>query len=250
MSATFGLDRCFTFINCQLQPPEIPGVASHEGGRCAVTISRETGCGARAIAEKLAGYLQATTPKDEPPWTIFDRNLVERVLTDHKLPQRLTRYMPEDRVSELHDIMDELFGLHPSSWTLVEKTAQTILQLAELGNVIILGRGSNIITARLPHVLHVRLVGSVEKRAERLQQIENLSKESALERIHIEDRGRQRYLLQHFEKNIANPLLYHIVINTDSISHDEAAMMIGELALKRKLASFQQSTFNVHFNVH
>ena len=235
MSATFGLDRCFSFINGQLQPPEIPGVPGHESiGRCAVTISREAGCGARVIAEKLAGFLQAASPKDEPPWTIFDRNLVERVLADHNLPKRLAGYMPEDRVSELHDIMDELFGLHPSSWTLVEKTSQTILHLAELGNVILLGRGANIITARLPHVLHVRLIGSPQARVARMQQLENLSEPAALERIHIEDRGRERYVRKHFEKDIADPRLYHLVINTDSISADDAAEIICDLALRRK----------------
>jgi hypothetical protein len=43
--------------------------------------------------------------------------------------------MPEDRVSDLTDLIDEMFGLHPPFWTLVNQTAETILRLAEQGNV-------------------------------------------------------------------------------------------------------------------
>ena len=41
--------------------------------------------------------LQGQVPAGAPPWTIFDRNLVERVLEDHDLPARLAKFMPEDR---------------------------------------------------------------------------------------------------------------------------------------------------------
>lgn len=34
-------------------------------------------------------------------------------------------------------MVDELLGLHPSSWTLVEHTTQTIRRLAVMGNVIL-----------------------------------------------------------------------------------------------------------------
>jgi hypothetical protein len=104
------------------------------------------------VAQKVLEVLQGNAPTDECQWTVFDRNLVEKVLEDHNLPKRLARFMPEDRILEISDTMDELFGLHPSSWTLVHKTADTILRLAELGHVIIIGRAANVITSRLDYV--------------------------------------------------------------------------------------------------
>ena len=80
---------------------------------------------------------------------------MEKVLEDHSLPNRLARFMPEDRISEISDTMDELFGLHPPSWTLVRQTADTILHLAELGNVIVIGRGAAVITRKLDYVFNV-----------------------------------------------------------------------------------------------
>ena len=142
--------------------------------------------------------------------------------------------MPEDRVSQINDIIEELFGLRPALWTLVKETSETILQLCELGNAIIVGRGANIITAKLPHVLHIRLVGSIERRIQQMQQFEKLDRKAAARRIRQEDLGRQRYVKKHFEKDVNDPLLYHLVINTDLVSLDDAARLIGDLALNRK----------------
>lgn len=236
MNTTLGLDHCFSFINCHVKPSDKPLMApAPSSPKLAITISRQSGCGAHFLAEKIADYLQKHTPKDAPPWTVFDRNLVERVLAEHHLPERIASYMPEDRISEINDIMDELFGLHPSSWTLVRKTSETILHLAELGNVIIVGRGSTVVTAKLPHMVHVRLIGSLEQRIQKMQEFERLDKAGAARRVHDEDLGRVRYMRKHFERDIDDPLLYHLVINTDLVSLEDAARVIGDYALNRRV---------------
>ncbi|MGO8931930.1 MAG: AAA family ATPase [Limisphaerales bacterium] len=234
MNTQYGLERCRTFINTQLQPAGKAAAAANAGvPRRAVTISRQTGSGAHSVAEKLAAKLQALSSKDACPWTVFDRNLMEKVLEDHNLPQRLAQFMPEDRVSEIADIMDELFGLHPPSWTLVRQTTDTILRLAELGNVILIGRGATVITSKLDYVFHVRLVGSVERRVKHIQESDHLSKEAALDLIRREDRGRVRYLKKYFHTDLNDPLLYHLVINTDLVPYEEAARIIADAVLER-----------------
>jgi cytidylate kinase len=233
MKLPYGLERCRTFINTQIQPAGKGLTSAQDGGhQRAVTISRQTGSGAHVVAEELAARLQAHTPKDARPWTVFDRNLVEKVLEDHNLPQRLARFMPEDRVSEIADTMDELFGLHPPSWTLVRQTSDTILHLVELGNVIVIGRGATVITSKLDCVFHVRLVGSLEKRVAHIQELRSLNKEAALELIRREDRGRRCYLKTHFKADIDDPLLYHLVINTDLVSYENAAQIIADAMSK------------------
>ncbi len=234
MNAQLSLERCLAFINCQLQPAArrlVPSGADAQ--RHAVTISRQAGCGALLVAQELAQYLQARAPKETPVWAVFDRNLVERVLEDHDLPKRLAAFMPEDRISEIADTVDELFGLHPPSWLLLRQTAETVLHLAELGNVILIGRGANVITRKLDYVFHIRLVGSLQKRLERIQVLNQQDRKAALELIRREDRGRKRYLRKYFRKDIDDPLLYHLVINTDFVSYQEAARLIGDAVVKR-----------------
>ena len=229
MAIPIGLEHCLSFINCQLQTPHQPLVAYRDGTqRRAITISRQSGSGGHAVAERLVSLLQTQVPGQGAPWTVFDRNLVEKVLEHHHLPSRMAHFMPEDRISEVSDTMDELFGLHPSSWALVRKAAETILHLAELGNVILIGRGAAVITRRLDYVFNVRLVGSLERRTEYIQKVRNLSPKAARDLVHQEDLGRKRYLKKYFDKEIDDPLLYHLVINTDLVPYEDAARMIAD----------------------
>ena len=158
---------------------------------------------------------------------------MDKVLQEHKLPERLGHFMREDRTTEIADTMEELFGLHPPSWLLVRKITETILHLAELGNVILIGRGAAVVTGNLEHVFHVRLVSALEKRVQRIQELQKLSKKAALEFIEKEDRGRERYLKKYFQADVDDPLLYDLTINTDRISHAQAAHLIAEAVLKR-----------------
>lgn len=193
-----------------------------------VTISRLAGAGSRVVSEALIERLQAETTEDAPPWMIFDQNLVEKVLEDHDLPARLATFMPEDRKSELADALDGLFGQRATSWTLVTKTADTILHLAEIGNVVIIGRGANIITAKIGSAFHVRLVGSLERRIQHLIEYKHLDLAEAKEYARTEDLARKRYVKKYFEADIDDPLLYHLVINTDRVPYEEAARVIAE----------------------
>ncbi len=228
MSRHAHLDQCETFINCHLQSTSRGAATAQQR---AVTISRQSGCGAHKLAEILAAWLEARSPGQSCPWTVFDRDVVEKALEDHNLPARLARFMPEDRVSAITDAMEEIFGLHPPTWLLVRKTSETIFHLAELGNVILIGRGASIITRRLKHIVNVRLVGSPERRLERMRQFDGAGGKITLASLAREDRGRERYVKRYFHHDPNDPMLYHLVINTDHVSLDDAARMVGELVL-------------------
>jgi cytidylate kinase len=223
------IDRCFSFINSQTAPP--PRLAT-EVVRRAVTISRMAGCGAVHVAEKLATYLQEHAPAPGVKWTIFDRQLMARVLEDHSLPRHLEKILPEDRTSRVQYLLADIFHVHPSENTMLKLIAETILHLAELGNVIIVGRGANIVTARLPHVLHVRLVAGLEDRIERVAREQHKTLDEARRYVQEEDPARTRYIKTYLNADINDPLYYHLVINTSRIDYDTAARMIGDAALK------------------
>ena len=227
-------ERCLTFIQSQMGNGSRKG---HKGTdavpKRVVTISRQAGCGALMVAEKLAEYLQAREKNGSPRWTVFDRNLVERVLEEHRLPQRIGKFMPENWISEIEDTIDELFGLHPPSWLLVRKTAETVLHLAKVGNVILIGRGANVVTAKLEGVFHVRLVAGLESRIRHIQEVKRLDAKEAQAFIQREDTGRRRYLRRYYKRNIDDPLLYHLIINTDLMSYEAAAGLIADCVAGR-----------------
>lgn len=227
MWKNIGYEQCLSFINCQLSPPKGTSDYVRTAIRPTITISRMTGSGGRTIASKLADYLQTQTPVD-PPWTVFDKNLIDKVLEDHRLPKSTAEFTPEGHKPMFRDMVEEFLGLHPSSWILVRQTAQTILHLAEMGHVILVGRGANIITSRLENAFHVRLVGSLAKRTKRVEEVYDLDPHRALDFIHREDKGRRRYLKEHYGKDIDDPMLYHLVINTDRVGYEDAAHLIAD----------------------
>ena len=225
-------DKCLAYIGAQLDRGK-PVHKTRLPVEPSIAISRLAGAGGIPIAEHLAEYLRTHGPKTQRPWTVFDKNLVDQVLADHHLPQEIARYMPEDRISQIRDMVEELLGLHPSSWTLLHQSTETILHLAELGNVILVGRGATVITEQLPNVFRVRLVGSESERVKLIAEYYHLSHEAAVDFMHKEDRGRRRFLKRYFHRDVDDPLLYDVTINTDRLSYEEATRLIGDAVLHK-----------------
>lgn len=221
------LNSCLSFINSQTAiAPKAAAV------RRAVTISRMAGCGAVYVAEKLAAYLQQHAPTTGVQWTVFDRQLMNKVLEDHKLPKFMEFFLPEDRASFIQDTLADIFHTHPTSDQMVKLISETVVQLADMGNVIIVGRGANIVTAKMPHVLHVRLVASLEDRIERVCKEYNKSPAEARKYCEEADPARTRYLKAYFKTDINDPLHYHLIINTSRLDYEQTAKLIGDAVLR------------------
>lgn len=193
-----------------------------------ITISRQTGAGAKPVCEKLINIMDEYSEPEGVKWAFFDKSLIEKVLEDHKLPKQISEFMQEGKYKHLSSVVYELLGLKPAEWTLIHKTTETILQLARMGNVVIVGRGANIITSKLSNAFHIRLVASMEKRIEHMQNLMGFTEKEALNYIKKEDENRKRYLKSYFNVDIEDPLLYHMVVNTDLLTHKGAAYLIAE----------------------
>jgi cytidylate kinase len=198
----------------------------HVRQRPAITISRQAGAGAITVAKLVAEQLDTECPGDPPcPWVVFDRNLVEEIVRDNALSQTVANYMLEDVKFPLSDAFEAMLGLHPSSWSMMEHAAATIRKLALKGNVILVGRGAAAITAKLPHVLHVRLVAPFEQPVQHFEVYYHIDEKDAPRLVRERDEARRRYVRQ-FGADIDDPANYALVINTGQISFEEAARII------------------------
>lgn len=226
-------EKCKQYIEFHSGSSEDPQKLKKTEVYPCITLSRETGAGADLVGQELVKYLSKYKFDDDKEWTFFDRNLIERVLQDHNLPKRTADYLHEDKHNLLSDAINEILGLHPSSWTLLQKTMSTILRIARTGKVIIVGRGANIITAKLPNTFHVRLIAPLENRINHVQEVYNLTYSEAVELTKREDHARKNFVKTNFFKDIDDPLLYHMIINTGWIPHNEAAKIIGDNVVNR-----------------
>ena len=198
----------------------------HPSARPSITISRMSGSGGLTVADELVTYLQPHT-SPEHGWTIFDKNLIEKVLEDHHLSKQIAGFVPEGHKSLFAETIEQWRGLHPPTATIVKQSIETIWDLAVNGYVILVGRAATVITEKLPNVFHVRLVGSLKNRIARVEKVYQMDRTAAREFIASQDTAKQRYMREYFNRDINDPLLYHMIINTDEISYERAARLIG-----------------------
>jgi cytidylate kinase len=233
MWKNINLEKCLSHINSHTASER----NSHPAVKPSITISRMCGAGGRTVASKLVEYLQPHTPAGRC-WTIFDKKLIEKALEDHNLSIRIAEFLPEDRKSLFAEVIEKMRGLHPATSVLVKQTVETVWNLAAGGYVILVGRAANVITERLDNVYHVRLVGSLENRIVRVEEVYEMGRSDAREFIRSQDAAKRHYMKEYFGREIDDPMLYHMIINTDKISYEHAARLIGDAVISRfKLAA-------------
>jgi cytidylate kinase len=201
------------------------------GGLPFVTLSRQAGAGAETVAHLLAEKLNADLTAGAQPWTVFDKNLITKVLEDADLPQEIAKLVLEDKDTTVQAILGEVLGLHPSMWTIFHHTSDTILKLARIGRCIIVGRGSEIITAKLKSGIHIRLVAPESTRLAHLEKHFHLDAKAAAKYLHEHDEGRRRYVKSNFQSDIDDPTLYHATLNTGLLSFDRTADLVARLVM-------------------
>jgi hypothetical protein len=233
-------EKCKRYIVTHTQKRETSSI-KRELYPC-ITISRQTGSGAKPVCENLIRAMDSYSEPEGVKWAFFDRNLIEKVLEDNKLPKQISEFMKEEKYKHVNSAVYELLGLKPAEWTLIHRTTDTILQLARMGHVVIVGRGASVITAKLTNAFHVRLVASIEKRVEHMTALLELNEKEALNHIKKEDDNRRKYIKSYFNADIDDPLLYHLVLNTDLLTHAGAANLIAEAVVQKFSHLFPQFT--------
>lgn len=212
-------------IHSQLTEREIIQLKKRNPGPC-LTISRQSGIDTHKICNELVSQLSQHYKSD---WAFFDKDLIRKVIEDHQLPVRFQKFLTEERIPTISQMLNELMGIHPPIMKLVHKMANTILNLAEIGNVILIGRGSNVITSHLKNAFHIRLVAPIDYRVKLMQESKDISKEQAKTEIIKEDSNRRDFLIRTFKKEIDDPLLYHLVLNIQQFSFEQIIQNITNL---------------------
>lgn len=104
-----------------------------------------------------------------------------------------------------------------------------VLQYAQQGNVVLLGRGANFLLKLVPGVLRARLVAPLALRAQRLANREGLDLERARQLATVVDQQRRTYSAHLFGADWSSPLNYDLVLNLGRLSLEMAASTILDL---------------------
>lgn len=208
--------------------------ASHRGEPAApgaglepvVTISRQAGVTASAVSRRLVEILNHRHP-GPTPWMEFDRQLVERIAADHNLAEDLVARFDERDRSWFEHFTAGITG-SATGTDIAMKSAKTIRAMAKVGRAVIIGRAGQTILAGMKHVVHVRLIAPLEWRAAQYPRDVDAAPDANEQTLRRIDAERARYVKQHFNRDVNDPLMYDLIINMARVGTDRAAQTIAQ----------------------
>lgn len=210
-----------------------------------VTISREYGSGGGEIAARLARRLG---------WQLVDHQLVARVaeLLGESVEEASAR--DEHAAGFAARVIDGLQWVAPWSGGQPAHTAEederrhyealcdVVNSAIAAGQVVIVGRGAQVMLADRRDVLHVRVVAPLERRIAYVASRERISAGAAQDRIKRKDHDRARYLQTVQHRRPDDPHLYDLVINTAVLTLDRAVeLVLSALAAKSERLDVPES---------
>ncbi len=108
----------------------------------------------------------------------------------------------------------------------VRMVGLVIRGLAHEGQVLILGRGGQMVLKNHPTALHVQTVAPFTQRGEAVASRYGLSERAAQHRVRASDRARGDYLRRYHDVDWLDPTLYHLVLNTARLPAPTAVQLI------------------------
>ena len=193
-----------------------------------VTISRQCGAEGEAIAYRT-GEILTEMSRGKHPWIVVDKSMAERVIEDHHLPKRIRCFFSEEQTLSIEQHIEGILGISIPGATMIENMTRTIVRLARIGHVIFVGRAAYVITAKFPRAAHVRIIGSFDRRVERVAEKKQCPRDEAAAEVRRVDDQRRHFASTHLHSNNEDAAHYDIVFNTDRISVEESARLIAQL---------------------
>jgi len=181
-----------------------------------ITIEREFGCGAAQIAEKIAARLN---------WKLWDQLLTQEIARLANCKQSEVE-LREERRDPLYRRLLKSFalgsyegnlGVYPietlDADSIVKLSERVVLQVAETGNCVIVGRGAQHFLQDRKDTLRFFLYAPKAEKVRRLIS-EGNSQQHAEALVDIVDRERAAFIRNYFHVEWPNLPVYHAMINT------------------------------------
>jgi len=217
-----------------------------------ITISRQYGSGGDVIAENIC---------KKTGYRLFDKFILAEAAFEEGLSEQEIVDYSEDQY-KAHTFFERIFGrskpvAQMRTWvevkggvriaeklSLSEEQALSFVRKAvnsayEMGNMVIVGRGGQMILRERPGVLHVRIESPLEERLLRVRSLPELTnqtfsdsveaRQAAQDLIEKSDAASTDYLRRFYNVDWSDSSLYHLIINTSKLGVEQAAEVIVDL---------------------
>jgi cytidylate kinase len=200
-----------------------------------ITISREFGCRASDLAEKIVTKI-SRNENDEKKWYIINKEIFSKSVEElHTNPERIEHIFEGKFKSALNSLSESfLKTIYLPDSKIIKTIKNVIKSYAFTGNIIIVGRASCVIVSEFPHSLNLKLYAPIDYRIQKISKIFNITKKEALDEINKMDIKRNSFM-KFFTGNRNETDYYDVMINCAKYDEPELIDMIINLAKERGL---------------
>ena len=192
-----------------------------------ITISRQFGSGGRTVGRMVAEKLGIP---------FYDKELVEQISLESGFAPKFVEEHGEHAPGKTlfsyafaaQGVPGAMNGMSTADF-LWHIQCSTIIQLAEEGPCVIVGRNADYILKDRPDVLHAYIHADMEQRADRIVRLYGESEKSPQARLQEKDKRRSLNYLHYTGRNWGAAENYDICLNTGKIDLEAAADIIVSL---------------------
>ena len=199
-----------------------------------ITISRQFGAGGITLGKMIAKELG---------YTFADEDIVKMVAKEANVSPHWVETVEKEAGGKLSRIVTKMV-----SKPLVERILKDergyideemyldylvliIAQIADEGDVVILGRGGQYILDDHPDAYHILLINDIDNRAKFMMEHYDLSQSKAAQVISREDKRRVNLYRKLGKTDYDDSSLYHLVLNMGRISLEQALKLVCNLVV-------------------
>jgi cytidylate kinase len=198
-----------------------------------ITISRQFGAGGKTLGKLVSDKLGYTFADDDIVQMVAEAanvspHWVESVEREAggKLSRAITSMVSKRLVDRI--LKDERGYIDERLY--LDYLVVIIAQIAEEGNAVILGRGSQYILHDHPDVCHILLINEFEDRVKFMMKQYDLSESRAEQVVNREEKRRANLFKKIGKTDYDNPALYHLVLNMGKLDMQKAVKLVLETA--------------------
>jgi len=197
-----------------------------------ITISRQFGAGGKTLGKLLAEKLN---------YTFADSSIIQMIAEQANVSMSWVRAFEKEAGSKMSRMISGMVSQRLVDRILKDERGYideriyldylvlTVAQIADEGNAVILGRGSQYILNDHPDAHHILLIDSLENRIQFIVDHYEYPPAKAARVVNAEDKRRLNLYRKLGKDDYDDPALYHLVLNMGRINLPMAADLVGAL---------------------
>lgn len=197
-----------------------------------ITISRQYGAGGKSLGKMIANALD---------YTFADSDIIQQIAKEANVSPHWVESFEKEAGTKLSRVISSMVSQRWVDRILKDERGYLderiyldylvliVAKMADEGDVVMLGRGSQYILNDHPDAFHVLLINELEHRIKFIVDRYNVSEKQASRIVNNEDKRRLNLYRRLGKEDYDSPKLYHLVINMNRFSLEQASALICQM---------------------